>query len=91
MTAAAETRNTGDRDWQVCLVQVISGFQLPYKSEKVLKAERALSVQVRVIGIDDDIQSDRTKLVKNNGQLVVLSSLVALCAISIFYPHKPIG
>jgi len=50
-----------------CTVQVISGFQLPYKSEKVLKTERALSVQVRVMGIDDDIQTDRTKVVKNNG------------------------
>jgi len=48
-------------------VQVISGFQLPYKSEKLLKTDRALSVQVRLTGVDDDVQCDRTKTVKNNG------------------------
>ena len=46
---------------------MISGFQLPYKSEKQLKADRVLSVQVRVGGVDDDVQSDRTRIVKNNG------------------------
>jgi len=46
---------------------VISGYQLPYKSEKLLKTERALSVQIRVTGVDEDIQCDRTKTVKNNG------------------------
>jgi len=51
-------------------VQVISGYQLPYKNEKLVKAERALSVQVRVVGVEDDAQCDRTKIVKNNGLLL---------------------
>ena len=57
------------------MVQVICGYQLPYKSEKMLKGERSLSVQVRVIGVDDDVQSDRTRVVKNNGQSYTSRSL----------------
>ena len=56
---------------------MISGYQLPYKSEKLLKTERALSVQVRLTGIDDDAQCDRTKTVKNNGASVAYLFIMA--------------
>ena len=49
--------------------QIISGHQLPYKSESSLKSERNLYVQVRLSGVDKDNQKEKTKNVKNNGKM----------------------
>jgi len=46
----------------------LSGHQIPYKSDKMIKSERSLLVQVRVSGVDTDNQVVRTKTVKNNGK-----------------------
>ena len=62
---------------------MISGYQIPYKSEKLIKTERPLSVQVRVTGVEEDIQCDRTKTVKNNGPYVRLSVRLYLCPASL--------
>ena len=49
-------------------LKVISGHQLPYKSESNVKKERDVSVQVRIAGVEVDTQRDRTKTIKNNGK-----------------------
>ncbi len=48
--------------------QVISGHQLPYSSEKQLKTDRRLYVQIKVTGVESDEQKNKTKIVKNNGK-----------------------
>lgn len=48
-------------------IQIISGHQLPYKSESSLKSERNLYVQVRISGVEKDNHKEKTKNVKNNG------------------------
>ena len=50
------------------LVHMMSGHQLPYTSEKQLKAERRLYVQIKLSGVEQDEQKEKTKAVKNNGQ-----------------------
>jgi hypothetical protein len=50
-------------------VQVIGAHQVPYKNEKILKSERQLTVQIRIHGVDNDIQLSRTKSVKNSGKI----------------------
>jgi len=51
----------------VTCMQVISAYQVPYKNEKSLKSERSLTVQVKIVGVEADVQCSRTKTVKNNG------------------------
>ena len=49
--------------------QVISGTQLPYSKEEKVKAERSLSVHLRISGVEPDRKKDwQTKSVKNNGE-----------------------
>ena len=51
----------------LCLCQVISGHQLPYKSDSSVKKERELSIHIRVAGVEADTFKAKTKAVKNNG------------------------
>ena len=48
-------------------IQELSGHQIPYKSDKMIKSERNLFLQIRVSGVELDNQLIRTKIVKNNG------------------------
>ena len=53
-------------------LQVISGHQLPYSSEKQLKTDRRLYVQIKVTGVESDEQKNKTKIVKNNGNVLLI-------------------
>ena len=48
---------------------MMNGHQLPYTNEKQLKAERRLYVQIKLSGVEQDEQKEKTKAVKNNGGL----------------------
>ena len=54
-----------------CDRQVLNGSQLPYRSEGSIKQDRGLLVQVRVTGVEADNQKEKTKTVKNTGQLMM--------------------
>ena len=49
------------------MTQIISGHQLPYKSDSNVKNKRDVSVQIRIAGVEADVQRERTKTIKNNG------------------------
>ena len=63
------SRNLHDDVMLVLVLQVISGHQLPFRSEGSVRGRRELSVQVRVCGVDADVQHARTKSVRNNGEI----------------------
>lgn len=49
------------------MIRVISGLQLPYKTEEKTKSERNLHVQIKIAGVDADNKKEKTKSMKNNG------------------------
>ena len=54
------------------VVQDLSGHQIPYKCDRVIRSERSLLVQVRASGVEADNQVVRTRTTKNNGKLLPL-------------------
>ena len=47
--------------------QEIRGYQIPYKSDRAVKSDRSILVQVKTVGIEADDQLQRTTAIKNNG------------------------
>ena len=58
----------------------MSGYQIPFNSEKSVKSDRSLSVQIRVTGVDADVQKEKTKSVKNNGNDPSILKIKHTCA-----------
>ncbi len=66
--------------------KVITGHQLPYSSEKQLKADRRLYVQLKVTGVECDDQKNKTRIVKNNGNPHIIVHLISVnCQMPYFF------
>ena len=55
---------------------------MPYKSDRMIRSERSLLVQVRVSGVEADSQLVRTNAVRNNGKYelsTAVSGLTTVC------------
>jgi hypothetical protein len=55
------------KDVHTLTIRELHGHQIPYKADKVIKSERSLLVQVKVVGVEADNHVLRTRPVKNNG------------------------
>ena len=56
-------------------MKVISGNQIPYKSESNIRKDRELHVLVRVAGVEADNQKEKSKTVKSNGTVLHLITI----------------